>query len=155
MSGRTTGCSSRCCGAPEPRRCGRSPGPRRHCRRAFTGETCSRRWRRAWRAASPSSLGRAAAATRFPDWPDDFAEIVYTDRYGNALTGLRGAALAPEARLAAAGQIVAPAPVFSAVPRGAAFWYVNSNGLAEIAVNGGRADRTLGLRIGTAVTVLG
>jgi hypothetical protein len=27
--------------------------------------------------------------------------------------------------------------------------------LAEIAVNGGRADRALGLRIGTAVTVLG
>jgi S-adenosylmethionine hydrolase len=107
------------------------------------------------RGEPPWSLGRAGAATRFPDWPDDLAEIVYIDRYGNALTGLRGAALAPEARLATAGQVVMPAPVFSAVPRGAAFWYVNSNGLAEIAVNGGRADRALGLRIGTAVTVLG
>jgi len=41
------------------------------------------------------------------------------------------------------------------VPAGAALWYVNSNGLAEIAVNGGRADRALGLDIGSAVAVEG
>jgi hypothetical protein len=48
---------------------------------------------------------------------------------------------------------VAPAPTFSAVPAGHAFWYVNSNGLAEIAVNDGRADTALGLRIGSPVRV--
>ena len=36
-------------------------------------------------------------------------------------------------------------------PPGAGFWYENSNGLAEIAVNQGRADRDLGLAIGSPV----
>lgn len=86
-------------------------------------------------------------------WPDDLAEIVYIDHYGNALSGLRGAMVPPDARLVAGGQAVAAASTFSAVPGGRAFWYVNSNGLAEIAVNGGRADEALGLAIGSAVTV--
>jgi len=86
-------------------------------------------------------------------WPDDLAEIVYIDHYGNAMTGLRGALLPREARLFAGGRLVEPAATFSAVPPGQAFWYVNSNGLAEIAVNGGRADTTLGLAMGSDVRV--
>ena len=39
-------------------------------------------------------------------------------------------------------------------PPGAAFWYENSNGLAEIAVNQGRADRDLGLAIGLPVEIV-
>ena len=46
-------------------------------------------------------------------------------------------------------------PTFSAVAEGEAFWYVNSNGLVEIAVNRGRADRALGLAIGSPVSVRG
>ncbi len=92
---------------------------------------------------------RAGAAARYPDWPADLPEIVYIDGYGNAITGLRAAILAPEVRLAVAGHVLARARTFSDVPPGGAFWYENSNGLAEIAVNGGRADRTLGLGIGT------
>jgi len=87
------------------------------------------------------------------DWPDDLAEIVYIDHYGNALTGLRGALLAPEARLVAGGRSLGLAATFSAVPPGAAFWYINSNGLAEIAVNGARADEALGLAIGREIAV--
>jgi S-adenosylmethionine hydrolase len=34
------------------------------------------------------------------------------------------------------------------------FWYENSNGLVEIAVNQGRADRKLGLTIGTPVEIV-
>jgi S-adenosylmethionine hydrolase len=45
-----------------------------------------------------------APLTRFPDWPDDVAEIVYVDRYGNAMTGLRAATLPPGAVLLAAGR---------------------------------------------------
>jgi hypothetical protein len=86
-------------------------------------------------------------------WPDDLAEIVYIDRYGNALTGLRGTAVPPQARLIAGGRPIAPAITFSAAPAGAAFWYVNSNGLAEIAVNRGRADSGLGLAIGSPITI--
>jgi hypothetical protein len=35
-----------------------------------------------------------------------------------------------------------------------AFWYENSNGLAEIAVNQGRAERELGLTIGTPAEIV-
>jgi S-adenosylmethionine hydrolase len=40
------------------------------------------------------------------------------------------------------------ARTFSDPPPGAAFWYENSNGLTEIAVNQGRAHHELGLSIG-------
>ncbi len=93
----------------------------------------------------PSDFGRCA------DWPDDLAEIVYIDHYGNALTGLRAAQLPVDARLLAAGRAIPRARTFSAVPAGEAFWYENSNGLAEIAVNLGRADEALGLAIGSSV----
>lgn len=46
------------------------------------------------------------------------------------------------------------AGTFSDRPPGTAFWYENSNGLAEIAVNQGRADRELGLSIGSPVEIV-
>lgn len=90
---------------------------------------------------------------RRPDWPDDLAEIVYLDHYGNAMTGLRAAMLPPDAKLAAAGRMLERARTFSDRLPGSAFWYENSNGLAEIAVNQGRADRELGLAVGSAVEI--
>ena len=62
--------------------------------------------------------------------------------------------LPPNAKFVAVGQALKRARTFSDLPRGAAFWYENSNGLAEIAVNQGRADRDLGLAIGTPVEIL-
>ena len=107
----------------------------------------------------PSMLGVPVAPLRFLAWPDDLAEIVYIDHYGNALTGLRGSAVVSGAELAAGtgpdAVRIAGAATFSAVPEGTAFWYVNSNGLIEIAVNRGRADRALGLRVGSPVAVIG
>ena len=46
------------------------------------------------------------------DWPEDLPQIVYLDRYGNAMTGLRAATLEPGTRLEAGGgaQPAAPAP---------------------------------------------
>jgi len=100
-------------------------------------------------------LGRPVAVESRPDWPDDLAEIIYIDHYGNAIAGLRGETVKPKAKLRAGGKAVAPARTFSAVSPGRAFWYVNSNGLAEIAVNGGRADTVLGLNVGSPVAVMG
>jgi len=100
----------------------------------------------------PAMLARAAR--RFPDWPDDLAEIVYIDHYGNALTGLRAGAVAPAASLVIPNKMrVAHAATFSAVPEGSAFWYENSNGLVEIAVNRGRAADALGLAIGSRLSI--
>jgi S-adenosylmethionine hydrolase len=103
-------------------------------------------------ARGDSPPGHAHEPLRHAAWPDDLAEIVYIDHYGNALTGLRASVLPREAVLSTDSRRVAHAETFSAVPRGAAFWYENSNGLVEIAVNLGRADVALGLAIGSPIT---
>lgn len=105
------------------------------------------------RGETPASLGRPAEPLRQWEWPDDLPEIVYVDHYGNALTGLRGGAVPAAARLAANSHTLAPAATFSAVGSGESFWYVNSNGLVEIAVNRGRASDVLGLAVGTPVAI--
>jgi hypothetical protein len=107
------------------------------------------------RGDAMADLARPAASKAAErSWPDDLAEIIYLDHYGNAMTGLRGALLPPTARLAAAGRMLHMAATFSSVPRGDAFWYVNSNGLVEIAVNGGRAaDVLVGITIGSEVRI--
>jgi S-adenosyl-L-methionine hydrolase (adenosine-forming) len=105
-------------------------------------------------AAGEEFARRERVSLRFPQWPDDLAEIVYVDYYGNAMTGLRAASLAKETVLTVAPERrVVHAETFSAVKPGNAFWYENSNGLAEIAVNLGRADRALGLAIGSPVGI--
>ncbi|HEY1795641.1 MAG TPA: SAM-dependent chlorinase/fluorinase [Stellaceae bacterium] len=101
----------------------------------------------------PAGLARPLTPLREPGWPDDLAEIVYIDHYGNAMTGLRGGSVPPTARIGAPGRTIPPARTFSAAPEGTAFWYVNSNGLIEIAVNRGRAAETQGLAVGTVVSV--
>ncbi|HJU18959.1 MAG TPA: SAM-dependent chlorinase/fluorinase [Stellaceae bacterium] len=105
------------------------------------------------RGGKPPGRLLPAAAARHPDWPDDLAEIVYIDHFGNAMTGLRAAALASGTRLAAGGRLLARAATFSEVAEGEAFWYENANGLAEIAVNAGRASAALGLAIGSPVRI--
>jgi len=106
------------------------------------------------RGESPPGRSRDDGADRRADWPDDLAEVVYVDHYGNAMTGLRAAMLPPDARLLAADRVLERASTFSDRPPGVAFWYENSNGLAEIAVNQGRADRDLGLAIGSPVEIV-
>jgi S-adenosylmethionine hydrolase len=105
------------------------------------------------RGEPASAIGREAEPARMTGWPDDLAEIVYIDHYGNALTGLRGACVPAGAGLLCANRRIAQARTFSAVAPGTPLWYVNSNGLAEIAVNGGRADRVLGLEVGSRVEI--
>jgi S-adenosylmethionine hydrolase len=88
------------------------------------------------------------------DWPAELFQIVYVDHFGNAVTGVRASAVQKTARLRAAEYTGAYpyARTFTDVARGQAFWYENANGLVEIAVNQGRADEVLGLRVGMAVT---
>jgi S-adenosyl-L-methionine hydrolase (adenosine-forming) len=106
------------------------------------------------RGDSPPGRMRDENSDRQPDWPDDLAEIAYVDHFGNAITGLRAATLPPEARLVAAGRMLERARTFSSRSIGTAFWYENSNGLAEVAINQWRADRELGLAIGTRIDVI-
>jgi S-adenosyl-L-methionine hydrolase (adenosine-forming) len=106
------------------------------------------------RGEPPPGRPREDSADRRADWPDDLSEIVYLDHFGNAMTGLRASMLPSNAKFVPAGQVLKPARTFSDFPRGAAFWYENSNGLAEIAVNQGRTDRDLGFTIGIPVEIV-
>jgi S-adenosylmethionine hydrolase len=106
------------------------------------------------RGEPPPGRLREDDADRRADWPDDLCEIVYVDHFGNAMTGVRSATIPSDAKLVAAGRVLEHARTFSDLPVGSRFWYENSNGLVEIAVNQGRADRKLGLTIGTPVEIV-
>lgn len=106
------------------------------------------------RGEAPPGTPCAVADRLLLDWPQDLAEIVYIDHFGNAITGLRAATLSAEARLVLRRRQLARAHTFSAVPVGQAFWYENANGLVEIAVNQGRADEMLGASIGDKVHIV-
>ncbi|MFQ5488993.1 MAG: S-adenosyl-l-methionine hydroxide adenosyltransferase family protein [Gammaproteobacteria bacterium] len=86
-------------------------------------------------------------------WPDDYGSIVYIDRFGNAMTGVRAASLARDAILDVKGQRIGYARTYAEAHPGQAFWYENANGLVEIAVSGGRAADLLGLRPGDPVSL--
>jgi hypothetical protein len=145
--------------------------------RAAARDPNARAWRIDWRperlsasfhgrdlfapVAARLAAARDVALTEIPvsrlvglDWPDEVGEIVYADGYGNLFTGLRGDRLGDDAILDAGGRRLRSARTFSSVPVGEAFWYRNSCGLGEVAVNGGSARERLGLGVGAIVTVL-
>lgn len=81
----------------------------------------------------------------------DLNELIWIDHYGNAITGLTR--VPREAKLGVAGKSLPYAEIFSSAPVGEPFWYCNSIGLAEIAVNQGSAGQMLGVKIGDAVSL--
>ncbi len=86
-------------------------------------------------------------------WPDDLPRVLYIDHYGNVISGLRASEVSSDRLLRLGGGVVPYARTFAAVVRGEAFWYENSNGLVEIAVNQGRADDLLGAQLGDPITL--
>ena len=82
---------------------------------------------------------------------DDLPEIIYVDHYGNAHTGIRAGGIPRDARLVLGESRLPFARVYAEAAEGAAFWYENSQGLVEIALNCGSAARQLGLNVGDAV----
>lgn len=84
-------------------------------------------------------------------WPADLAEVIYFDHYGNAITGLRYRPDLDGRTLRVNGRDIHQASTFCAVEQGHAFWYRNSMDLVEVAVNQDRADRCLGLAVGTEI----
>ncbi len=84
------------------------------------------------------------------DWPQEIAEIVYVDHYGNLMTGMDAASIPVSRKLSLAGQLISHATTFSDVTPGTGFWYENSLGLLEIAINQGRANEVFKAAIGDA-----
>lgn len=89
------------------------------------------------------------------DWPDDYLALIYIDGFGNVMTGIRGSMVNDTAILKVADVEFCYADHFSAVEAGVGFWYRNSLGLVEFAVNCGRVDVLPGMEIGQVVEVLG
>jgi S-adenosyl-L-methionine hydrolase (adenosine-forming) len=87
------------------------------------------------------------------DWPADLPEVVYLDPYGNAMTGLRAQIVGGDVVLRANERCFQPARTFADAPPGAAIWYPNSSGAAELAINQGNAAASCGLKVGTKVSV--
>lgn len=81
----------------------------------------------------------------------DFGEVIYVDHYGNAMTGLRGRDADPAGVLSVGEADVRFASVFAQAVPNEAFWYVNSIGLVEIALDRGSAAKALGLSVGDGV----
>lgn len=89
------------------------------------------------------------------DWLADLPAIVYFDTYGNALSGQRFLPQLAGCDLRVGERHIPPARTFHEVAAGEAFWYENSCGLVEIAVNCGSAREALGLQAGDAVAFAG
>lgn len=89
------------------------------------------------------------------NWPLDDFSVVFIDHYGNAVTGIRHHQLTTDVVLSCRGRQFGYARVFGEVPVGTPFWYENSFGLLEIAVNQGSAAKQLGLAVGDPVSVVG
>lgn len=82
----------------------------------------------------------------------DLAEIIYIDHYGNAMTGLRAGAMGFGDKLHLGSVSLPYAPVFSEGPSAQPFWYENSIGLIEIALNRGNASALLNIKVGDPVS---
>ena len=85
---------------------------------------------------------------------DDLPEVIHTDHYGNALTGLRACHVPQSAMIAVRDSRLSYARVFAKAPANRAFWYENSVGLVELAANRASAVQLLGIEVGDAVTVI-
>ncbi len=107
-----------------------------------------------WPACSPLAEGwRDDPRRPGADWPDDLAEAIYCDGFGNVMTGLRAAKLGERVTIETAGMLFSRARTFGDVAEGRGFWYENALGLVEIAVNGGSAATQYDIEAGEPVTV--
>lgn len=103
------------------------------------------------RGETVEGLAVVPAQRLLEGWPPELSKIVYVDHYGNLMTGMRLSSVAEDSILVAGDKSLRRGRTFSSVDPGQAFWYGNANGLVEIAVNQGRANQVLGLKVGDRV----
>ena len=84
---------------------------------------------------------------------EDLSRVVYIDHFGNAWTGVRGSNLAENRIVTANGVKFRYAKTFGFVGKGEGFWFVNSAGLLELAINSGNAARRHDLKVGDLVQI--
>lgn len=81
----------------------------------------------------------------------DLLRVIYIDHFGNAWVGVRN--VPQDARVSAAGDLFKHSESFGFVGKGEGFWFNNSVGLLELAVNRGSAAEVFGLKVGDPVQV--
>jgi S-adenosylmethionine hydrolase len=84
----------------------------------------------------------------------DLERIIYIDHYGNAFTGIRATAISALSSVRVRSHELVHGETFGRLARGQGFWFSNSVGLLELAVNRGSAAADFGLGVGDVVTVL-
>ncbi len=78
-------------------------------------------------------------------------EIIYVDKFGNAISGISAGTVPKTNKFVVGGMHVSYARVFSEVKKGHGFWYENSMGLIELAVNQGSFAETYNVTAGTTL----
>jgi S-adenosylmethionine hydrolase len=100
-----------------------------------------------------ASEARSEDEARRPHWPNDLKEVIYLDNFGNAMTGLRAKNVPTGSEMIVNDHRLARARTFSDLPEGSAFWYENSSGLVEFAVNQGDAKSILDIDVGSEFSI--
>ena len=104
-------------------------------------------------ASDDLDFGRPFTWQDTHDWPDDLYEIICIDHFGNCITGLRASITDKNKVIEIAGERIKYAASFGTVKSGEVFWYANSNGLVEIAVNQENAEKFCELKIGDKLII--
>jgi len=107
-------------------------------------------------ASGDLSALRPCAETRaIASMPDDITRIVFIDHFGNLISGYRYDSLQNGNEIHFKGKRICRARTFSDVSPGEAFFYKNSNGLLEIAVNQGSAAEKFNAVAGDRFSFIG
>ena len=83
----------------------------------------------------------------------DVNEVIYIDNFGSLMTGLRAETLGESLSICFAKQELPRANTFSEIQKGDAFFYENSQGLIEIAVNSGSAQEKFSAKVGDPIII--
>lgn len=111
--------------------------------------------------AAKLATGQEVAMTNLPldqlvilEEEQNHYEIGHIDDFGNCWTSMREYEISKEATIVIKNQHFHYAGVFSDTVKGDPFWYVNSSGFVEVAVNQGDAAGQFNLRIGDIVNFI-
>ena len=81
----------------------------------------------------------------------NLSEVIYIDRFGNLMTGVQAKDLSASKKIWFGDVEIKRANTFSDVGEGEAFYYENSQGLLEIAINSGSAKKHFDAAVGDVV----
>jgi len=85
-------------------------------------------------------------------WSNDLRKIIYIDHYGNLFSGIRAKTLSQTANIKMDERTFSYAETFCDVSKGQGFWYENSIGLVELAINQGNAALSYQISVGKSLS---